>query len=462
MSDKRVYRPRARATARAPRATARSPRKPRVSLKGAGGAPKRTLMGTALRAGGGALGSYFGPVGAALGGKLGGAISKILGSGDYVVMGPGGEGVASGAMNRLSDHDQLPTFDYDQNGVVITHREYIGDIYSASTPNTFTINSYPINPGMRQTFPWLSDLVGNSYQQYIFESCVFMFKTFSADALNSVNTALGTVVSCINYDSSDVPYTSRAQMENTDWAVSTKPSESVMIPVECRKSSVTQNNYYIRTGAPPVNSDIKTYDLGRLSIATLNFQGANVNAGSLYVTYKIRLMKPIQLAPLSLALSARYDLNPTFTATHTLGVLPPVQQFDNLGLTFTDTSHSGTKVTFPPLPTGSLWEIQVLYDFGSVMPGVSPGVIASAIGDDWKSVNYYDTSVGHTLSLPDPSGASTKLLMSSVFEYAGTTTNKAPSIYVSPAGLNWDNPSGPARAQFMVNQLNSQIVSALP
>lgn len=103
---------------------------------------------------------------------------------------------------------------------------------------------------------------------------MFHFRTFSADALNSTNTALGAVIAAVDYDSSSPNFTSRQQMENSAFSMSAKPSESFNVPVECSpKQSFSGNKLYVRFGAVPSGSDPKTYDVGNFVIATTGVQG---------------------------------------------------------------------------------------------------------------------------------------------------------------------------------------------
>lgn len=243
---------------------------------------------------------------------------------------------------------QVPRFEkgVNEDGTVISHREYIGDIITSSSANTFNVDSFNINPGDPKTFPWLSSVAQTSYQQYEFMGCIFEYVSTSANALNSTNTALGVVTSCVNYDSSDPEFSSRMQMENTNWANSSKPSMNMSIPVECAKNQTTIPLLYVsQNGVLPSDADPKMYYLGKLYVATSGFQGTSVNIGSLYVTYKVRLLKPFMPRPLANANRALYvrsgvtSANPMGTAT----VSATSAQCDTLGITFSTSSFTISK-----------------------------------------------------------------------------------------------------------------------
>ena len=131
---------------------------------------------------------------------------------------------------------------------------------------------------------------------------MFQFQSRSADALNSTNTAFGSVVAGIDYDATATDYTTRAEIENLQWSSSCKPSCDMDIPVECASKYTALGGgllYVLNQAGTPSNVDLKTFLLGKLFILTTGCQGSSVNLGSLYVTYKIRLYKPMIQKPLS-------------------------------------------------------------------------------------------------------------------------------------------------------------------
>ena len=238
---------------------------------------------TPLGAAGSALGSW---AGGHLGGMAGDFVGGMLtGVGDYKVK------------KNVLMAGNLPTMVNIPHGggVIVRFQEYITDIQTGIGPNSaFTQQSYQLNPGSTATFPWLSQIAQN-FEEYEFEGVVFGFKSTSADALNSTNTALGTVMLATQYDVNDAVFSSKSEMLNYEFSQSIKPSESTMHMIECARSQTPITNLYVLpTGAQiPVNSDPRFYNLGRFTIATQGFQNVTpVNIGELHVTYQVRLMKP--------------------------------------------------------------------------------------------------------------------------------------------------------------------------
>jgi len=264
------------------------PKQKKKPAKASGGGYSQSIGSTLGGLAGTALGTMLGnpAMGASLGSGLGGMGGKLFGSitglGDYEIQ-----------QNSLIQ-DPPPMYNKvvaKNGGIVVHHREYLGDIITSPTPNTFTIQSFPINPGQSQSFPWLSQVAQN-YEQWTPEGIVFEFRSMSADALNSVNTALGTVIMATNYNSGNPLFASKSEMENYEFGQSCKPSCSAMHLVECARNQTVLSDLYVRPAAVPVNSNVQFFDLGLFQIATSGFQGVSVNVGELWITYEVLLMKP--------------------------------------------------------------------------------------------------------------------------------------------------------------------------
>lgn len=177
-------------------------------------------IGTAL---GGPLG---GAVGSFLGGKIGHLVEQITGFGDYKVM---SNSIMSGGVTPPSIVNTA-----NRGGIIVRHREYIGDVLATTA---FTVQSFMINPGLFNTFPWLSQ-IAMGYEQYKPRGMIFEFLSTSSDALlsSATSTALGTVSMATQYDVSDPPFTDKRSMLNHEWSNSRKPSMSFIHPIECKNA----------------------------------------------------------------------------------------------------------------------------------------------------------------------------------------------------------------------------------
>lgn len=327
--------------------------------------------GTFAKAGGmagGALGGIGGnlinPVAGVAGGKLGSAagsvlgdkLAKLVGFGDYSVM--SNSLVKSGGV--IAPGEAIPSFGVLGASTRVKHREYLGDVIVPSSPTAFTLASYAVNPGNNYAFPWLATIAGQ-YQQYRFDGLVFEFKTLSSDITSG--GALGAVIMSSNYDVVQPSFSSKIQMENSQYAVSTKPSCSMIHTMECAPGQVANNLYYVRGSSPQTVSgqDNRFYDLANFQLATQGLPGsAGQVLGELWVSYDVQLFKPIvnegyigaNITGASPTNAAIYGAVPTVTgsdATATGSTLTFTNPGDYLvtwimtGTTFVAPTYTGTR-----------------------------------------------------------------------------------------------------------------------
>lgn len=221
-------------------------------------------------------------VGAGLGLLQRKAISAISGMGDYEVK-----------RNTLVHEGQdIASFGDMSKATIISHREYIADI-EATGATAFSLDAFPINPGVPATFPWLSRIARN-YDSYEFLGCIFQFKSTSSSSSSSEALALGSVILATNYNGEDPNYRDKLEMQNSQYASASKPSNDVIHAVECDPSVNMLGHMNVRTGGVPSNEDIRLYDHGKFQIA---IEGVPSNAsgtlGELWVSYQVALYKPL-------------------------------------------------------------------------------------------------------------------------------------------------------------------------
>lgn len=170
----------------------------------------------------------------------------------------------------------------------IIHREYICDIISSATPNAFQVQSFPINPGMAVTFPWLNSIASN-YEQFEPHGIVFEFISTSG-AFNGATQALGTVIMATDYDPTDNPFINKIEMEITDYSNSGRTSINQIHGIECQPGERGDAILFNRSGSVGSES-LKFYDLGTFQVATVGVSNASVNLGELWVSYDVSFYK---------------------------------------------------------------------------------------------------------------------------------------------------------------------------
>jgi len=276
----------------------------------------------------------FADAGAKLGRKAGAYMSRVIGTGDYSV-----------DENSLITGNMPPQFRSNKRAVIVSHREFLGDITGSTS---FSLTSYPINPGMDVTFPWLSALAQH-FEEFKVHGLLFEFKSTSATALNSTNTALGTVIMGTQYNPLRPLFTSKQEMDNYEYSTSCRPSESMLHPIECNPPEKPLELQYVRNGSVPSGADIRFYDLGEFSIATQGMQAA-ATIGELWITYEVELYKPIyQPGGYGTPLWAHQRI----TAQDNTDILGPIiiSNDGNMALTVSATSGGYDTLTLPSYVT---------------------------------------------------------------------------------------------------------------
>lgn len=236
---------------------------------------------------GGAAGSLFGhpALGSALGNLAEGLIGKLFGSGDYVeVPYSVNNNTVTGDVNVMSQ--QLPAFSGGGLMTRIVHREFIADYGMTSA---FALTQLLLYPGDTFVFPWLSGIV-TSFQKYKWKGLVFELRSTSANAVASSVAGMGSAFAMTQYDVYANAPVSKPEIMNSYFSVSGKPSESILIPIECDPTTIPANPLYVTHGI--VLPDLHWYSMGTLNIGT---QGATSNytgAWELWVSYDIELYEP--------------------------------------------------------------------------------------------------------------------------------------------------------------------------
>lgn len=248
-----------------------------------------TRLGKALRALGGLGGASVGGLigmpssGAAVGSGLGAALSRWLGSGDYQVS-------ANSMVSSMKASGSIPMMHKNDQTVVVRHKEFIGEIRSSI--NYAVRYSLELNPGVEQTFPWLSNIARN-YQEYRFKGVIFHYVPTSGSAIASTNNALGSVMLQTSYRATDSAPDTKRELLNEYWSTETSPAETTCHPIECNPAENPFNVQYVRQTDIPAGDNLLLYDLGRTYVAVSGQQANDVVLGDLWVTYEVELKKPV-------------------------------------------------------------------------------------------------------------------------------------------------------------------------
>jgi len=289
--------------------------------------------------------------------------------------------------------------------VVVEHREYIMDIFSASTNgpsgSAFNLQSFDIQPGLENTFPWLAQ-VAQGFQEYEIQGMIFEFKSLSADAVVGTNNsgALGSVIMATNYNAGAPNFTSKQEMLESEYSSDTKPSESIVHPVECKRSLTPVSRLYVRTTSVPSGQDQRLFDLGNFQIATQGMQANNAILGELWVSYQVAFYKPILGGGLSSlnVLADKYHLSSP-TAANPLGTSVALVSGSTLGTTINTTANT---ITLPQNIMEGTFMLFVRYVGSTTATCVLPTITGGS--NQITTYSAWATSGGFGLATSAPSG----------------------------------------------------------
>jgi hypothetical protein len=192
----------------------------------------------------------------------------------------------------------------------LRRKEYVGEIAGSVA---FAITKYSLNPGLAPTFPWGSQ-ISPSFEEYDTLSVAFHYEPESA------SSATGAVMIAFDYDAADsTPATKQEMLTFADnvrvapWV----PCTLVLKTIDLKK----RGTLFTRTGTI-ASTDIKTYDLGNVFVATQG-QAGTTTVGEFWISYNFSLRTP---QPFSFAdsLSAKVVAGGTVSFGAYLGTAPTI------------------------------------------------------------------------------------------------------------------------------------------
>lgn len=356
-----------------------------------------------------------GRLGGARGALIGEGLSRISGYGDYTVK---NNTLASRGTASVSDVG-VPDFLPDSNntkglGVRLTHREYIGDVTVPDDAADFRSRQFNIDPANATMFPWLSS-VASKYQKYKIHGMVIVYRSTSTDYNNS-----GTVALVANYDSGEASYETLAGVLNSKFAISTKPSANVIMPLECDPTTMPMGGYFIDHGLSTGFNDERLETFAKLQLIT---QGLSLDPGTtlgqLYVTYDIELLYPFTHIASGLKTQVA-----TFTVPGSLSSavqVTPIQTFGSKEMVSVEGLYGKyyeqlqasriwpgwSTTTFPPLHPAAgrgngmvmqfkqsgIYQVSVSFEAGETLASQASNIVPSVLlGKNCKFVTYTGAS----------------------------------------------------------------------
>jgi len=213
---------------------------------------------------------------------------KAHGYGTYVT-----NALINGGQDRA---EGVPSFgrESDTGSVRVVHRKFIRDVYAPeANQQDFNAQEIHINPGLEESFPWLSQVAAN-YDSYKLNQCIFTFKSTVAE-FQTQTGVVGDVCMAVQYNKHDKPFSDSHSMKEFHGSVCGKSTDTVLCGVECDPTKTAGNDHkFVRYQGIPNTEDKQDYDKGVLTFATNNLpsQLAGNKIGELWVSYNVTLMHP--------------------------------------------------------------------------------------------------------------------------------------------------------------------------
>lgn len=237
----------------------------------------------------------------------GSMVQKYAGRGAYVT----NDIVAGGTIGSSAIPEFAQTSD---GGITVSSKEYVADVFAPRQASAFANMTFPINPGMEKTFPWLCQLAEN-YDEYELVQCIFTYKSTVAD-FASTSGQVGQVIMATQYNSAQAPFADKQTMMQYAYACSGKTSQDMLQGVECDPSKLSgPAGRFVRNGPVPAGyfGDINNYDHAVLNLAVTDCPAtyAGQQMGELWVSYTVNLRKPKFVTAMGWGISRDYFCNRT-------------------------------------------------------------------------------------------------------------------------------------------------------
>lgn len=228
--------------------------------------------------------------------------------------------------NRAPIRSVLPN-----GNVLITHREFIAKVPGSVN---FSLSQQPINPGMPAQFKWLYAIAAQ-YESYVFRKLSYHFVNSKA------GTFAGEVIMGIDYDPTDDNPFNEDELQNYWGSKTGQICEPLILVADQKAMHKIGPSKFVRSGAPPSNTDKKLYDSGSFFVATSDCADTST-IGRIFVEYSVELITPnsnlatpysasfnavgeTQAAPLGTSLTAVGSATATWLSTTTFSIDFPGQ-----------------------------------------------------------------------------------------------------------------------------------------
>lgn len=332
-------------------------------------------------------------MGRSAGDALAARLSRIIGGGDYEAS----NAPVCNSLFKGSRDIGSPTF--GSAAIRLRFREYLGEVYNGPTAGGFNASSYPINPGLRSSFPYLGQIACN-YEQYHVHGLVYEF--VSSVSPYSATSNMGTVVMTHMSNPDRSTYGSKFEMENSENAVSARVDKSIVYGIECE--GFRTEGLAVRENTVP--GTLLPYDHGTLVVATQSPLAPSAVLGELWVTYDVSLSHP-RISPVGFGY-AHLQLAFVDTGGTTMCNASATVKADTLraGVSWVPGSTAGI-IKFAGTNSGEYYLIQVLFK----PSGRAGNSVVNYLYSNCDLINFFHGANPQSLCLDNLGGISLSFII---------------------------------------------------
>lgn len=176
----------------------------------------------------------------------------------------------------------------------IEKEEYLGDLLAGEAgvnSTAFTVERFQINPGNHELYAWLSQASTN-WTTYKMKGMIVTLKPLVADFSSEIT--IGSMFAATNFNPLIGTPENKRELENMQYAVSNKPSKTLVHPIECSERFNGEMTLLITTYNNYFGTDARNFDMGALFIGSegLPNSAAGIPLAEIWISYTVELMKP--------------------------------------------------------------------------------------------------------------------------------------------------------------------------
>jgi len=187
--------------------------------------------------------------------------------------------------------------------IVVNHTEFITDIYGIpwdattvppSRTSDFQSFTLELNPGLSNTFPFLSQIAQN-FEEFQFIQLVFEYHPKLSNNLTSNDGQTGTLLFHTDTNPNNKPKSSKQRLNQQFGTVDGRPIDFLDHGIECDPNKLPGDGHrFVRTEPITEGQDKLNYDhgLSQFAVCSTPQELSNEVLGELHVYYTVKLIKP--------------------------------------------------------------------------------------------------------------------------------------------------------------------------